>query len=711
MTANSQARRFSKRRLGLSSLMLAATAFAGAAHGDEGMWLVDQIEGYGAVVAGYPQQVALPLGAVTALGSCTASFVSNTGLLLTNHHCLSGSVQVNSTPARNYWTDGFVARERRDELPAAPGTRIHVIEQWREISGELDAGTAGMAKEKRKKLVDARRKALLARCEKLPGRRCHIRSYWGGTRQYFEQRLELQDIRLVYAPAAGLGAFGGEIDNWNWPRHSGDFGFYRAYVAPDGKPAPYASRNIPYIPPAVLTVSRKGVSEGETIWTAGVPVVTHRLVTAAEAAFNFRRYEPSWLALLDDYEEQILSATAGDPEKQMRYETILDTTRNYRKKLTGSLTGAEAADVAARKQALEAATRAWAAGTGNDSVARAIDILDAAAPEREAIQLYALGRSTLERAQLLQSARTLYRWAKEREKPDAARAAGFQNADRRLVADRLARVQSRFHPSVDRALFEGALDEYRKLPTAERSAPFEAMLAATDLDDLYKATSLGQLNDRLAWLDQPASAFEQSKDPFIQLAVAIYPDDVARKDASNALSTRTYPAREAYLAAAAAYRKATGAPAYPDADGTLRVSRGRIESQIRDGEIWTPITTATGLLEKQRGDGVFDAPARLIDAIRSADFGDYASPDTGKLPVNFLSSADITNGNSGSPTFNAKGEIVGLVFDGTTDGVVSDWFHVAERNRTIHVDIRFILWVMEKVDGAGHLVREIDGAR
>src|SRR5690606_21594978 len=150
----------------------------------------------------------------------------------------------------------------------------------------------------------------------------------------------------------------------------------------------------------------------------------------------------------------------------------------YRKKLTGSLAGAEAADVPARKQAFEAATRAWAAETGTDSVARAIDILDAAAPEREAIQLYTLRRSALERAQLLQSARTLYRWAKEREKPDAARAAGFRNVDRRLVADRLTRVQSRFHPSVDRALFERALDEYRKLPTAERSAPFEAMLTA-----------------------------------------------------------------------------------------------------------------------------------------------------------------------------------------------------------------------------------------
>ncbi|MBN8842058.1 MAG: S46 family peptidase [Sphingomonadales bacterium] len=708
--ANAARDGFLKRWVRLSTLLLATTAFAGSAHGDEGMWLIDQTAGYASIAPDSSEKVTLPLGAVTALGSCTASFVSSAGLLLTNHHCLSGSVQYNSAPDRNYWTNGFVARERRDELPAAPGTRIHVIEQWREVTRELDAGTAGLAKKQREKLVESRRKALLAPCESLPGRRCYIRSYWGGTRQYFEQRLELQDIRLVYAPAAGLGDFGGDTDNWNWPRHSGDFGFYRAYVAPDGTPAPYAAGNIPYTPPAVLTVSREGVSEGEPVWTAGFPVSTNRLATAAEATFDLSRYEPAWLALLKDYEAQIVAATAGQAEKQMRYANILDNASNYRKKLIGSLAGAEAANVPARKQAFEAALQRWAKGkAGQDKLAPALGILNAAASEREAMRLYSLQRSTLERAQLLQAARVLYRWAKERGKADADRAAGFRDADRQLVSDRLRRIQSRFDALVDRSLFERALEEYHKLPASERSQAFETHVGAMDLDQVYSATRLGNLDDRLAWLDQPASAFERSTDPFIQLAVTLYPDDEAREEASRALSKRTEAARDTYLAAVAAYRNAAGMPAYPDADGTMRISRGRIERQVRDGEIWTPFTTAVGLLEKQRGDGDFNAPERLVSAIRARDFGAYAVADTGQMPVNFLSSADITNGNSGSPTLNAKGEIVGLVFDGTTDGVISDWFHVAERNRTIHVDIRFILWVMEKVDGAGHIVREMTG--
>lgn len=696
-------------RARLALMLIAAAASAGPAYGDEGMFLADQI----AATAGNNSQMpALRLGAVAALGSCTASFVSEMGLLLTNHHCLSGSVQYNSRPDQDYLRAGFVARERSDEMRAAPGTRIHVIEEWRDITAELEAGTQGLARGERDRLVGDRRKALLARCEKLAGRRCYIRSYWGGTRHYFEQRLELQDIRLVYAPAAGLAAFGGDSDNWNWPRHSGDFGLYRAYVAPDGSPAPYSPRNIPYHPPAVLKIASEGAAAGDSIWTAGFPVVTNRHVTAAETIFNLTRYEPAWLALLEDYEAQILAATAGDPEKQLRYATILDNTRNYRKKLEGSLAGARVANVAERKRDFEAALRRSGGGdqvTG--SVASSLDVLDAAAAERDALRLNSLRRSILERGQLLQAARTLYRWAQEREKPDADRAAGFRDGDRQLVADRLRRIQSRFDATVDRALLEAALHDYRKLPAGERSRAFEEGLETLGIEQIYARTKLVDMDARLAWLDRPASAFSRSDDPFIQLAVALSADDEAREEKARALNKQTQVARDAYLAALAEYRRETGAPVYPDADGTLRISSGRIEGRVRDGETWDPFTSQSGLIEKQRGEGDFDAPSRLIAALGNGDFGNYGAVDGGQLPVNFLSSADITNGNSGSPTLNARGEIVGLVFDGTMDGVISDWFYVANRNRTIHVDVRFILWVMEKVDGAGSLVREMKGTR
>lgn len=698
----------------ITLLLMASAAFAGSARGEEGMWLVDQAAAYGQGEAeSGAGPVGFPFGAVAKLGSCTASFVSGAGLLLTNHHCLSGSVQSNSSPDHDYLTEGFVATKRGDELRAAPGTRITVIEAWREVTGQLNAGTAGMKAPARERLMDRRRKAFVAECEARPHRRCQIHRYWGGTREYLEQRFELQDIRLVYAPASGLADFGGDRDNWDWPRHTGDFGLYRAYVAPDGAPASYSAQNIPYSPPAVLKIARDGASEGDDVWTAGYPVVTNRLATAAETVFNLVQYEPQSLALLADYETQILAATAGDREKELRYAPILDNTRNYRKKLTGSLLGADAGRVAERKQADEDAFLAW---IDDDARRRKLymphiaELQSAAAAGRNA-QLNDLQRSLLERGQLLQAARTLYRWAKEREKPDADRATGFRDRDRQLVADRLRRIQSRFVASVDRTLLEAGATEYHKLPAAEKSIAFEERLNAIGFDRLYSSTKLESLDERLAWLSRSASAFEQSGDPFIQLAVAIYPDDAAREQQSRACASHVEEARNHYLAALAVYRSSTGRPAYPDADGTLRVSKGRVEGRVRDGEIWTPFTSTAGLLEKNSGKGEFNAPLRLAAAIRTRDFGRFAGQYIDRLPVNFLSSADITSGNSGSPTLNANGEIVGLVFDGTMDGVISDWVHVADRNRTIHVDIRFLLWVMEKVDGAGLLANEMSPPR
>lgn len=701
-------------RCPITLLLMASAAFAGSARGEEGMWLVDQAAAYGqGEEESGARPAEFPFVAVAKLGSCTASFVSGAGLLLTNHHCLSGSVQSNSSPEHDYLTEGFVAMMRGDELRAASGTRINVIEAWREITGELSAGTAGLGAAARERLMERRRKAFVAECEARPHRRCQIYSYWGGTREYLEQRFELQDIRLAYAPASGLADFGGDRDNWDWPRHTGDFGLYRAYVAPDGSPASYSAQNIPYSPPAVLKIAREGVSEGDAVWTAGFPVVTNRLATAAETAFNLAQYEPQWLALLTDYETQILAATAGDREKELRYAPILDNTRNYRKKLTGSLLGADAGRVAERKQADEDAFLAW---VDDDAKRRKMFMphiaeLDSAAAAAGEAQLNDLQRSLLERGQLLQAARTLYRWAKEREKPDADRATGFRDRDRQLVADRLRRIQSRFVASVDRTLLEAGAAEYSKLPAAEKSTAFEERLKAIGFDRLYSSTKLESLDERLAWLDQSAAAFEQSGDPFIQLAVAIYPDDAARAQNSRARASRVEGHRNLYLAALAAYRASTGRPAYPDADGTLRVSKGRVEGRVRDGETWTPFTSTAGLLEKHSGQGEFNAPLRLVKAIRTRDFGRFSGQNRDRLPVNFLSSADITSGNSGSPTLNAKGEVVGLVFDGTMDGVISDWVHVADRNRTIHVDIRFLLWVMEKVDGAGHLVEEMSPPR
>lgn len=693
-----------------------ATAPASAA---EGMWMPGQISEIGAAMKADGLQLdpaqlsrldAPPLNAIASLGGCSAAFLSPEGLIATNHHCVVGSIQYNSKADQDYLTNGFLAKSLSNELPAAPGTRVFVIEDLRDVTKDmLDGVSTTMSGVDRYERLEANRKALIAACEKQPSRRCDVKPYYGGVSYYLQQQLEIQDVRLVYAPAQGIGNFGGDTDNWMWPRHTGDFGFYRAYVAPDGASRPFAQDNVPYRPKSWLKIASQGLKEGDFVMVAGFPGVTNRLRTADEVRFNFSEYEPLWQRLLSDYANQIERATAGDREAQIRYASILQGTRNYEKKLAGNLAGADAIGLDARKASEEKAFRDWVAAdpARKARYGASIEALDAVVAQNNQAALRELRRNLLNRAQLLASARTLYRWAKEREKPDANRERGYQERDRRLVTERLTQVERRFLPAVDRQLFEAALAEYRQLAASDRDAAFESALEKIGLNKLYAETKLGDTATRLGWLNKPASAFETSEDPFIKLAVALYPGDMAAERDEKDRAGRTQAARSAYMQGFLAYKKSIGQPVYPDANSSLRLTWGKVTGRVRDGQTWTPFTTAEGLLAKHTGKGEFDAPDAAVAAIRAKDYGPYVSPELGTLPVDFMSTVDITNGNSGSSTLNAKGEFVGLAFDGTLDGVISDWAYAADRNRTIHVDSRFMLWTMDKVDGAHRLLDEM----
>ncbi|WP_312841726.1 S46 family peptidase [Sinorhizobium psoraleae] len=692
---------------------------ASAASANEGMWMPNQTADVGAAMRADGLQIdpaqlshldAAPLNAIVSLGGCSASFVSPEGLIATNHHCVLESLQYNSKEGEDHLTNGFLAKSLSEELPATPGSRIYIIEDQRDVTADMlkgiSADLTGFARHER---LDANRKALIAACEEQPNRRCDVRAYYGGASYYLQQKLEIQDVRLVYAPARGIGEFGGDKDNWMWPRHTGDFGFYRAYVAPDGSPRPYAPDNVPYRPKNWLRIARQGLKEGDFVMVAGFPGTTDRFRTAREVGFNFAHYEPLWQRWLSDYAAQIKRATAGNRTAQIRYASILQGVENYAKKLAGDLAGADAVGLNARKVTEETAYRNWVAGDPalQARYGEAIAELDALVEESSRASLQRRGAALLGQAQILSSARTLYRWAKEHEKPDATRESGFQDRDRSEIIGRLTRVEREYLPDIDRKLFEAALEEYHRLDAKDRDTAFETALGQIGLDRLYADTKLADTATRLGWLDKPAAAFEASHDPFIKLAVALYPGDITAERTDKDLAGRTQAARATYMKGLLAYRKAIGRPVYPDANGTLRLTWGKVTGRTQDGQIWTPFTTAEGLLAKHTGKGEFDAPEAAIAAIRAKDYGPYVAPALGTLPVDFLSTVDITSGNSGSATLNGRGELVGLVFDGTLDGVIADWAFAGDRNRSIHVDSRFMLWTMDKIDGADRLLKEM----
>lgn len=700
---------------GASALTLAIPA---AALADEGMWLpsqtgaiADQMKAAGleldAKTLGDLQRP--PLTAIASLGGCSAAFLSPEGLVATNHHCVAGSLQYNSSPEKDYLTNGFLAQTLADELPAAPGSRVYVIEDLRDVSKDMLKGAEKLEGRARYDRLQANRTALIEACEKQANRRCDVRAYFGGQQYWLQQQLEIKDVRLVYAPAGGVGNFGGEKDNWMWPRHTGDFSFYRAYVAPDGSSAAFSKDNVPFKPKAWLPIAKEGVKEGDFIMVAGFPGTTERLRTADEARFYYEELYPYQQAMLTEYGNRIDELTAGNQAATIAYAATLQGIENYEKKIAGQMAGADAISLVEKKQAEEAGFRAWikADPKREATYGPALAELDKLVAESNAEALADAKRGMLGRGQLYGAARTLYRWAIEQAKPDKSREPGYQERDRAFMTQGMQRIERRYVEAIDQALWADGLAEYRTLPAEQRNKSFDAFMEGRDLASLYAGSELANTAKRLEWMGKSVADFKASSDPFIQLAVATYDEAMANEAAEKERSGRVQKARSTVMEARLAYAASLGKTMYPDANGSLRFTYGNVTGKTVDGQVWTPFTTAEGIVAKHTGRGEFDAPDTMIELIKAKDYGRWAAPDLGTLPVDFLSTVDITNGNSGSSTLNARGEFVGLAFDGTIEGVVSDWMYDPKINRTIHVDSRFMLWTMEKVDGAHRLLKEM----
>jgi hypothetical protein len=661
-----------------------------------------------------------PMAAVISLGGCTASFVSPQGLVVTNHHCARGSVQFNSTEKNNYLVDGFVARSNSLELPAAPGTRVYVTTRIEDVTDTIKNELSDdMPPRQRYQVIEDLRKRLIAECESGGGFRCQVPSFYGGATYTLIERLEIRDVRIVYAPADSIGKYGGDIDNWMWPRHTGDFAFYRAYVGPDGQPADFAEENVPYKPAHFLKVSRAGLSDGDFVMAAGYPGRTRRHTRLSEVEQAFGWLYPAYESLMTDWIATIEAAAPEGSDARIKYESRLAGLNNFLKNIGGQLEGAERVGLQERRADREEALQQWVdADISGTNFTETIGSFDRLVEDMTADARQDFWYDRVTSPQLLGAAQQLYRLAKEQEKPDAEREPGYQDRDLRFFKQRLQVIERRFDPGVDKAEWLLFMETYMQQPLEQRVAAFDTTLGldgpgdsrdlSTTLDAFYDGTGLDNIENRLAWMDKPPSAFEASNDPFVQLAVALYKHEIEDEEQSKTFSGRMTQLRPAYMDAIIAYSEAQGQAVYPDANSTLRVTYGSVlGGSPRDGMIYEPFTRLEGIAEKDTGKDPFNAPSRQLELIAAKDYGKYALDDIGSVPVNFLTDLDSTGGNSGSPTMDANGNLVGLLFDGTIESVNSDWDFDARTTRTIHVDTRYMLWVMDKVDGAEHLIDEM----
>lgn len=716
------------------SLLAVALAAATAAHANEGMWMPKQLPqiakdlkagGLAMDPNKLKELTEFPMGAVVSLGGCTASFVSPQGLVVTNHHCAYGSIQYNSKPDRDLLKNGFYAATLADELPAAPGSRILVTVDMKDVSAEvLNDKTRALTGKARTDAIEATEKQMVAACEADKGHRCNVYPFFGGLQYQLIKQMEIRDVRLVHAPATGVGLFGGDADNWIWPRHTGDYSFYRAYVGQDGKPADFSKDNKPYLPKYHLKMASSPLNEGDFVMVAGYPGRTnrHRLPTEVDFAFGFE--QPGRVKAMGESIEIIKAETAGRRDGEIKMAARMQGLQNYFKNLTGQQQSYEGSDILARKTAEFDKLKAWVNASPERKARYGADVAAAESliAERQAIvrneQLLAFTSPSL-----LTAARQLYEAAVERAKPDADRKSGYQERDLPRLRAAQQSLDRRYDEQTDKRLVAHFLAQYLAQPAATlntallnayglKAGQDEASIRA-QLDKIYAASKLSDTTFRTGWLGKDAADFKASDDAFIKLAVTLHDDDERREARDKELAGKLQKAYAGVQQAMIDYHAARGEAVYADANSTLRISFGKVEGRSpgNDGENWSAFTTLRGIVAKHKGPveagGEFNAPAEQLAAIKARNFGKYYVKSLDSVPVNFLSTLDTTGGNSGSPVLNKNAELVGLLFDGTLDAVIADWSFDPKMVRSICLDARYMLWQMSTVDKTTRLLDEM----
>ncbi|MEG1115650.1 MAG: S46 family peptidase, partial [Janthinobacterium sp.] len=597
-----------------------------------------------------------PMSAIVSLGGCSAAFVSDAGLVVTNHHCAYGAIQRNSTPEHNYITNGFLAKTRAAELPGGPNSLVYVTDKVENVSERVLKGlTADMSGRARHEAVEKRIKDLIAECETDKMYRCSVPAFHRGLEYYRIRQMMIRDVRLVYAPSDKIGNFGGDIDNYEWPRHTGDYSFLRAYVGKDGRPADPSPDNVPYKSKDFLVVSAEGLKAGDGILLAGYPGRTSRYKLPAEIRFARDTAFPLKVSELQADLAVMADATQGDAASAVRYASVVKSINNVLKKTQGLLDGFARKDIAAIKDVQDAEFRAWYAKQPNVSPTLLAE-LDAAIASDMALSEEEFAWTVATNSDLLKSARTVYRLSLERQKADAERESGFQQRDLAFIKARLARLEQSYVNKVDQARFEAGLKRYAQLAAKSHPQGLDALLPApAAVAALYQQTQLADTAKRLAWLDKDQAAVARSDDAFMQLAVKLLPVELALEERRKEVDGNLERVIPQYMQAVIAWKKTQGKPVYPDANSTLRVTYGTVAPYSpRDGLTKGPFTTVEGIVEKVTGKAPFEAPQGLIDAVKQKRYGQFRDPALGTVPVNFLTSADTTGGNSGSAVMNKR---------------------------------------------------------
>jgi hypothetical protein len=690
----------------------------------EGMWLLSQIEQLDLKSKGLQIQVGdiyskdkpALFSAVVQLGGGTASFVSPEGLILTNHHVAYRALQRSSSVNSNYLSDGFLARIRTDEIQAQ-GYRALLLTEMKDVTTEVTAAGEGIAdpterdKAKNKKIA-----AMSDEFEK--GKedvRAVISELFNGKQYMLYLYKQFKDIRIVYSPPLSIGKYGGETDNWMWPRHTGDFSFLRVYVAPDGTGKEYSVENVPYKPKVWLKASKNFMKEGDLNFIIGFPGFTTRYRSSNSVAWNFKYNYPFSIMNFTEIIGILDETTKNDPEGNLKVASLRTGLANVLKNYEGKEAGFAKTDFLQEKLNFEKEYISWANSNPvtkekyGTIISREKEQYDVLEKTRERDNVFGVFQGLA--GTQLNIAATIYLIAKEKEKPESEQQPGFDEKAIQETIDNLQYSYSNYFEAADKALLVRALKMAAALPQNQRITGLDYILNDRSksleqfADEAFKASKLLDLEYAKSLFGKSSKELEALNDPFIKMTANLYPLSEEINKTSQTFGANVTAIRKEYIEALYEWK---GTNLYPDADGTMRFTWGPVKGYRPADAVWySPFTTLRGVIEKNTGKEPFDAPSGLIELYKKKDMGRWMDPVLKDVPVAFLNQCDITGGNSGSPVLNARGELVGVAFDGNYEAMISDWQYDYELQRCICVDINYVLFVTDKFSKAGFILDEM----
>ncbi|WP_295212752.1 S46 family peptidase [uncultured Chryseobacterium sp.] len=687
---------------------------------DEGMWLlmlVKRLNGVDMQKEGLhltPEEIysvnnsSLKDAIVSFGGFCTGEIVSNQGLIFTNHHCGYGAVAAASTPEKDYLKNGFWAMKQKDEFNAKDlyvRFLVRMDDATQRINSKLNNN---MSAAERKAVIDAETKAIQSENSENGKYTVVVKDFFNGNEFYYFVYQDYKDIRLVGAPPSALGKFGGDTDNWEWPRHTADFTVFRVYADAAGNPAEFSPSNVPLKPKHFLPVSLKGVKPGDFSMILGYPGRTNRYLTSYGIQQMVNKDYPAWVEASKLAMDVMKKYMDKDKGTQLNYASQYASVANYWKNRQGTIDAVIKNGTIADKQKIEERFKTWAVQPANvaenENVLENIGIYYKQTSDRNVERMYMtqLSRNSKYFTLALQVGSVLQAYAKQdmagrvamKPKVEAALKAAYENINTKLEGE----------------MMNSMVNLYQQRVNKDVASETIMGLDANNLSNVAYSSIFANKTSATNFMLNP-DALKLDADPLWKIANGIVADQ--RASAEKFVKIDDNFAKNNRLFLAGLMKAMPEKKFYPDANSTMRLTYGTVDKlPIRSDRNYFGITDnyytdMTGLVGKyKKGDEEFDLPQRVIDLYNLKDFGQYADAK-GYMPVNFLSNNDITGGNSGSPVIDADGNLIGIAFDGNSEALSGDIVFEPEWQKTINVDVRFVLWTIDKYAGARRLIDEL----